>query len=63
MPSPVTDDHATPHFDIIGLLAFYRFSTPGVQGGDNGTVRLDWENAPQPDAMLRILPQCGGNAG
>ena len=62
MPSPVSDNHASPHFDIIGLLAAYRFATPGVQGGDNGTVRLDWENEPQPDAMLRILPQCGGKS-
>jgi Uma2 family endonuclease len=27
---------------------------------DNATVRLDWDNEPQPDAFLRILPVCGG---
>ena len=25
-------------------------------------MRLDWENEPQPDAMLRILPECGGKS-
>jgi Uma2 family endonuclease len=62
MPSPVSEDHAEPHFDIIGWLAVYRSATPGVQGGDNATVRLDLENEPQPDACLRIRPECGGQS-
>lgn len=33
-----------------------------MQGGDNTTVRLDLENEPQPDAFLRIAPQCGGQS-
>ncbi len=61
MPSPVSSkDHGNPHFDFIGFLAFYRFATPGVEGSDNATVRLDWENEPQPDAYLRIVPRFGG---
>jgi Uma2 family endonuclease len=63
MPSPVTQTgHSGPCFDIIGLLAMYRFATPGVEGGDNGTVRLDWDNEPQPDAFLRVLPDWGGQS-
>ena len=62
MPSPVSKDHASPQFDIIGWLAFYRFATPGVEGCDNATVRLDLENEPQPDAFLRIAPSCGGRS-
>jgi Uma2 family endonuclease len=63
MPSPVsTDEHGSPHFDLIGWLAAYRAQTPGVQGGDNSTLRLDWDNAPQPDAFLRILPEFGGQS-
>jgi Uma2 family endonuclease len=31
-----------------------------VRIADNGTVRLDPENEPQPDAFLFIEPQCGG---
>ena len=63
MPSPVcTDEHASPHFDFIGWMSVYRFATPGIQGGDNGTLRLDLDNEPQPDAFLRILPELGGQS-
>jgi Uma2 family endonuclease len=60
MPSPVSVDHADPHFDLIGWLALYRIATPGVVGGDNGSIRLDLANEPQPDVHLRILPAYGG---
>lgn len=60
MPSPVSSQHCDPHFDFVGWLAIYRFATPGVVGGADGTVRLDLDNEPQPDGMLRILPACGG---
>lgn len=63
MPSPVRDDdHGGPHFDVIGWLFFYRAHTPGVKGGDNSTLRLDLDNEPQPDACLRVLTECGGQA-
>jgi Uma2 family endonuclease len=63
MPPPVsTSGHASPHFDLIGWLGVYRAATPGVQGGDNATLWLDLDNAPQPDAFLRILPDCGGQS-
>ncbi len=38
----------------MGWLWLYKASTPGVQLGDNCTVRLDADNEPQPDALLRI---------
>ena len=58
MPSPVgTDEHAAPHFDFIAWLGLYRALTPGVQGGDNATLRMALGfQVPQPDAFLRILP-------
>ncbi len=63
MPSPVTHEHhGAPHFDLITWLGLYRTYTPGVRGGDNSTVRLDTENAPQPDAYLIVLPDHGGQA-
>ncbi|MHB1423757.1 MAG: Uma2 family endonuclease [Gemmataceae bacterium] len=62
MPSPVSDAHAAPHFDLITWLGFYRAATPGIAGGDNGTLRLDLDNEPQPDAFLRILASHGGQA-
>jgi hypothetical protein len=63
MPSPVRlDYHSSPHSDAIGWLTHYRWFTPGVRGGADGTVRLDPTNEPQPDAMLLIDPACGGQA-
>jgi Uma2 family endonuclease len=61
--SPVrADQHGNPHFDVIGWLTLYRASTPGVTGSDNATVRLDLENEPQPDAILRLTPETGGRS-
>jgi Uma2 family endonuclease len=62
MPSPVSQDHAEPQFQLVGWLSVYVALSPGVQGGDNATVRLDLDNEPQPDAFLRILPNCGGQS-
>ncbi|MGA9382319.1 MAG: Uma2 family endonuclease [Phormidium sp.] len=46
--------HGQPHGYIMGWLAAYIAATPGVDLLDNTTVRLDEDNEPQPDAMLRI---------
>ena len=63
MPSPVSHkSHGRPHFILDGWVCMYWGATPGVDGGDNSTVRLDLENEPQPDVMLRILPHCGGQS-
>jgi len=56
------DFHRAPHFDLIGVLGLYRMATPGVVGGDNGSIRLDFKNMPQPDIYLMILPSHGGQA-
>lgn len=61
--SPVRyDKHADPHFNIITWLGVYRAATPGVGGADNATLRLDLENEAQPDAMLRLEPEVGGQS-
>lgn len=60
VPSPVTNWHSIYHYAIVGWLFNYQAQTPGVQGGDNGTVILDDENEPQPDAVLRLDKSVGG---
>jgi Uma2 family endonuclease len=63
MCSPVRiTQHSSPLLDLITWLGVYRASTPGVEGGDNPTVRLDMDNEPQPDALLMVKPQHGGQA-
>ncbi|MBW4468179.1 MAG: Uma2 family endonuclease [Pegethrix bostrychoides GSE-TBD4-15B] len=51
--SPVRVIHSQPHADIMTWLGVYRAATPGVAAYDNPTVRLDADNEPQPDAVLR----------
>lgn len=60
--SPVRVSHGKPHGQIIGWLASYSAATPGVELCDNTTVRLDLDNEPQPDALLRIDPAVGGRS-
>lgn len=52
--------HGGPQFDLILWLGTYRLATPGVEGADNTTVRLDDENEPRPDGVLFISADCGG---
>ncbi|MGI8501170.1 MAG: Uma2 family endonuclease [Hassallia sp.] len=54
--------HGQPHGDLIGWLWTYKVSTPGVELGDNATVRLDLDNEPQPDVLLLIDERLGGQA-
>ena len=56
------EKHGKPHTYIIGWLIAYCAVTPGVEPADNTTVRLDLDNEPQPDALLRIEEACGGQS-
>ncbi|MBO0351984.1 Uma2 family endonuclease [Phormidium pseudopriestleyi FRX01] len=61
--SPVrANRHGNPHAIMMAWLGTYWMATPGVGFYDNATVRLDEENEPQPDALLRIEPAVGGNS-
>jgi Uma2 family endonuclease len=55
MSSPVrAANHGRPHAQIITWLGVYCVATPGTDLIDNGTTRIDLDNEPQPDALLRI---------
>ena len=55
MASPLRiKQHGEPHSAIITWLGVYKAANPGLQLGDNCTVRLDADNEPQPDALLRV---------
>ena len=59
--SPVrSKSHGQPHAAIMTWLGTYWSATPGVDLNDNATVRLDADNEPQPDALLRI--EIGGQS-
>ncbi len=46
--------HGQPHGQLMTWLGTYQAFTPGIVMGDNATVRLDWTNEPQPDAVLLV---------
>ena len=52
--------HGQPHGRILTWLGNYEAMTPGVALGVEPTVRLDLDNEPQPDAVLIIIPEVGG---
>lgn len=56
------EQHGRPHSEVVGWLSVYRAATPGVLAGDNVTIRLDFENEVQPDALLRLEPEHGGRS-
>jgi Uma2 family endonuclease len=58
--SPVRAFHGTPHAALVTWLGVYWAATPGVSTADNTTTRLDLDNEPQPDVLLRIA--VGGNS-
>ena len=60
MASPLRLPHGTYHGELSLALWHYKAGTPGVEAADNATVILGAESESQPDLLLRILPECGG---
>lgn len=61
--SPLSNEfHGAPNARIDHWLGAYWEETEGTDFGVNSTVRFDTDDEPQPDAHLRILPECGGRA-
>jgi Uma2 family endonuclease len=63
MPSPVRyKNHGSPHLQIATWIGVYLGYTPGLGAADNSTVRLDPDNEPQPDVLLRLEKDKGGRS-
>lgn len=61
MASPLRfASHGKPHGLIMTWLGVYYGATPGVQFGDNVTVRFNENNEYQPDAVLFLPKSCHG---
>jgi Uma2 family endonuclease len=63
MSSPVRlKQHGSPHIHLATWLGMYEAATPFTIAGDNSTVRLDLDNEPQPDLLLLVEPEAGGQS-
>jgi Uma2 family endonuclease len=60
MASAVRNSHGEARGWVITWLGNYQIAPPGVHLNDNTTVRLDVDNEPQPDALLRLDQKAGG---
>lgn len=54
--------HGQPVQNVQTWLGVYRARTRGLRSSDNGTIPLDRANEPQPDAMLMLRQDVGGQA-
>ncbi len=62
MASPLKRQHGTYDPKLTFVLSIYEAATPGLELATNMTTILGEESEPQPDAMLRILTEHGGQS-
>jgi Uma2 family endonuclease len=60
--SPVRLPHRKHNLRLGLVLGTYEAQTPGVEASENTTVLLGDEGEPQPDLLLRIRPDFGGQS-
>lgn len=54
--------HAQPHALLLAWLSVYAATRSELEVADNATVRLDLDNEPQPDIILRVKEEAGGQS-
>lgn len=54
--------HGLPHTVLNHWLQSYVLATPGTEAADNSSIRLDNDNEPQPDLLLRLDRSLGGQS-
>jgi len=62
MASPMKLLHGEASPEIALVLMLYKASTPGVFVAENATAILGTQSEPQPDQLMRLVPECGGQA-
>lgn len=60
MASPARHWHGQYHVEFSVALGMYRASTPGIEVADNITTILGDRSEPQPDLLIFISPEYGG---
>ena len=62
MPSPVSIGHSNYELFLGNWLGFYALATPGCRPAMEGTWLMGEGQTPQPDVVLLILPEYGGQS-
>ena len=62
IPERTSFKHAQPRARVVQWLGAYALSTSYVGAAAHASVRLDLDNEPQPDALLRLEPEVGGTS-
>ena len=62
IPGRTSLKHAEPRAHAVLWLGTYALSTPRIDAAAHSSVRLDRDNEPQPDALLRLEPRVGGTS-
>jgi Uma2 family endonuclease len=62
MASPMRGPHGLYTSELNLVLGFYKAMTRGVEAAENITAILGDESEPQPDLLLRIQHECGGQS-
>jgi len=62
MASPLGLPHARSDPALTTVFFAYAGKTPGVEVCNNATVLLGRDSEPQPDVLLRVLPEYGGQS-
>src|SRR5262249_6061925 len=60
--SPMKEPHGTSTHELGGVFFLYKDTPPGVKVGDNMTAILGPKSEPQPDLMMWLLEECGGQS-
>ncbi|MFO0841985.1 MAG: Uma2 family endonuclease [Gemmataceae bacterium] len=62
MASPMRGPHGLYTSELHGLFFLYKVATPGVEAPENITTILGPRSEPQPDLMLRLQREYGGQS-
>ena len=62
MASPTKRPHGKTHGALSTCLGIYAWATPGTELCVDTSVRLDEDNEPRPDVLLRLLEAKGGSS-
>jgi Uma2 family endonuclease len=60
LPSPAGLEHGEAYIPVMKWLDYYAENTPGVRALAGASTILGGTSEPEPDALLRILPECRG---